>query len=421
MASATDPGEASATTHAPELETWLRDFTAHAGSDAVVADFVRQVDERITRQVPVFDGDPVLTEVLHSSTGAQWRAFLAGLGAEHTLALPPAAAELARTLARRGHDLGVLLKVYRDAQHAVFAFFTEVTDTLDESAPPRDAVLKYLWSRAQEWMSDSVEQLIETYYTERERLSEGAAHRRAELVESLLDGTDTDADRATLELGHALSQWQTAVVLWSTRDTSDATSTLLDLGRRVGTALGVGQPLTLLTGTRDLWLWVATPAQPDARSLQSLADALDQAGVRLAAGASAPGLAGFRGSHDEARAAQSVALRAALVPPVVTYPDVELLCLVAGSPELAARMVQREIGPLCAADKNLAQVRETALAYLTSGLNVEATAARLFVHKNTVRYRLSRAEELLGHPLGSRAASVEIALRYVAMFGPPAS
>lgn len=59
------------------------------------------------------------------------------------------------------------------------------------------------------------------------------------------------------------------------------------------------------------------------------------------------------------------------------------------------------------------------LAYLTTR-SVEAVADRLFVHKNTVRYRIARAEELLGHPLTERAAHLALALRYVALFGPPA-
>jgi DNA-binding PucR family transcriptional regulator len=63
-------------------------------------------------------------------------------------------------------------------------------------------------------------------------------------------------------------------------------------------------------------------------------------------------------------------------------------------------------------------VRETVLAHLTT-LNVEATADRLFVHKNTVRYRIAKAEELLGHPLSERSTQVELALRWVSLFGSP--
>jgi DNA-binding PucR family transcriptional regulator len=102
----------------------------------------------------------------------------------------------------------------------------------------------------------------------------------------------------------------------------------------------------------------------------------------------------------------------------VLYRDVELLCLTAGSESLTRRMAERELGALGGAAKNISLIRETVLAYFESGLNVEATAERLYVHKNTVRYRLARAEELVGHGLSERPAHLELALRYLSMFGP---
>lgn len=46
-------------------------------------------------------------------------------------------------------------------------------------------------------------------------------------------------------------------------------------------------------------------------------------------------------------------------------------------------------------------VLETVVTYLATNLNVPKTAESLFLHTNTVRYRLSRAEELLGKSLAS--------------------
>ncbi len=43
---------------------------------------------------------------------------------------------------------------------------------------------------------------------------------------------------------------------------------------------------------------------------------------------------------------------------------------------------------------------ETAEAYLRNGRAIEATARELFVHANTVRYRLARIAELIGYDLG---------------------
>jgi hypothetical protein len=63
--------------------------------------------------------------------------------------------------------------------------------------------------------------------------------------------------------------------------------------------------------------------------------------------------------------------------------------------DAAARdqLVERVHDPLAAAG---AAVLETVRAYLESGSTVEGTARTLFVHPNTVRYRLRRATELTG-------------------------
>lgn len=399
------------------LHSWASRFALEGARPEAVAAFVERVDAGIVEQIAEIAGDPVLVEDLHRSTGAQWTSFLSTFGGEHRFALPPAAADLARSLARRGLDLGVLLKVYRAAHPGVFSFVSEITDALSEDDPPSNAALKFMWTRAEQWMDDSVEQLISTFYEEREYHLAGALARRAEIVEALLSGTAPGTEDPSGDLGHALTQWQTAFVAWAPEAGRGATDPLLGIAAEAARALKAPRPLSIVAGSRDVWFWVATPAEPDLAALAGLTDQLD--GARLAIGLPAPGVSGFRSSHDEARAAQRLVLPAPSAPPLVYYRDLELLCLVDTEDAALRRMVAREIGELCGAEKNLAQIRETTLTYLTSQLNVAATAERLYVHRNTVRYRLSRAEELLGHPLADRAAHVELALRYVALFGPP--
>jgi DNA-binding PucR family transcriptional regulator len=48
--------------------------------------------------------------------------------------------------------------------------------------------------------------------------------------------------------------------------------------------------------------------------------------------------------------------------------------------------------------------------YLTTG-SYTVTAERMVLHKNTAQYRVRKAEEALGAPVGERRADLELALR----------
>lgn len=61
---------------------------------------------------------------------------------------PDAAIALARSVARRGLELGVLLKIYRAGQQAIFRYLTDLTAGLKQGDPSRDQVLVGVWSRA---------------------------------------------------------------------------------------------------------------------------------------------------------------------------------------------------------------------------------------------------------------------------------
>src|SRR5215218_1433982 len=82
-----------------------------------------------------------------------------------------------------------------------------------------------------------------------------------------------------------------------------------------------------------------------------------------------------------------------------------------GDPIARATLTERVAVPLQGAG---GEVLETVRAVLNSGGNLEATARALFVHPNTVRYRLKRAGELTGlsatDPRGSWTLQVALAL-----------
>jgi DNA-binding PucR family transcriptional regulator len=66
---------------------------------------------------------------------------------------------------------------------------------------------------------------------------------------------------------------------------------------------------------------------------------------------------------------------------------------------------------LAADDEHHARLRETLLVFLHTGGSYKATAERLVLHKNTVQYRIRKAEESLGRPVSENRHDVELALR----------
>jgi DNA-binding PucR family transcriptional regulator len=57
------------------------------------------------------------------------------------------------------------------------------------------------------------------------------------------------------------------------------------------------------------------------------------------------------------------------------------------------------------------RLRDTLLVFLQTGGSYKTTAERLTLHKNTVQYRIHKAEESLGRPVGESQHDVELALR----------
>ena len=55
-------------------------------------------------------------------------------------------------------------------------------------------------------------------------------------------------------------------------------------------------------------------------------------------------------------------------------------------------------------------MRDTLRVFLQENGSFKATAERLILHKNTVQYRIRKAEESLGHPVSENRLHVELAL-----------
>src|SRR5579859_605342 len=138
----------------------------------------------------------------------------------------------------------------------------------------------------------------------------------------------------------------------------------------------------------------------------------DRSRIRLTAGISAPaeGVTALAGALHEAQSARRLAaIRAAAAAPapvpaicVVTSDEVAshelLLASVPGSVLRSFR--DRLLGPLLAYDeRHRAELLPTLREFLACSGSWNACAARMYVHVNTVRYRIRRIEELTGRDL----------------------
>jgi DNA-binding PucR family transcriptional regulator len=85
---------------------------------------------------------------------------------------------------------------------------------------------------------------------------------------------------------------------------------------------------------------------------------------------------------------------------------------ITGDGPARARLVDRVYHPL--RDSAGGNLLETAAAFLESGAGLEGTARLLFVHPNTVRYRLAKIADLTGYDLSDshEALTVRLALAY---------
>ncbi len=395
-------------------QAWVEEFVRAEIQTPTIESWLGRISERIRSGVPEVDGDAVLRRTVERAARSQWIAFLGQLSQPaQEFVLVPEAAEVATTLAQRGHQMPVVLGIYTHARREIWQHMTSVVGLLPEGEYDEKSVLVHLWSRASAWIDSSVEASLEIFQTETDRIRHGDEARRLEAAKAILGGHVTDPKRASASLGgHPVSGLNTAILLHTNED--DMITDLRGAATRLVKVIGPSTSLVIHPGGRDLWCWVNTRRLPGLENLRSCAAWLAERQITAVVGAPAPGVSGFRQSHRDATAAQQVAMRSDISEPLTLFTDVELLTLVA-SVDGAERFVHRTLGALAGPGEAVERLRETLHALLSLG-GVDAAAKELSVHKNTVRYRMERAEELLGRPVQGAAAEIELALRWHARF-----
>jgi hypothetical protein len=205
------------------------------------------------------------------------------------------------------------------------------------------------------------------------------------------------------------------VVCWTEKATSGGGAlaglehATAEIARQAGLE---GRPIFLPQDESSAWAWLPLGAK-DAFPVEAVSPSVLGAGpgIRFALGVAGSGLTGFRRTHEQALGAHAVALAAGgSAQPVTSFADVAPLALMSGSTELIRAWVIETLGTLADDDGHQAMLRDTLRVFLQENSSFVATAERLTLHKNTVRYRIGKAEESLGRPVGGDRLHVELAL-----------
>ncbi len=352
--------------------------------------------------------DPVIVETIRRSTRESCLRWLAG-NISHPgepVAADVTAAELAavRNVVFRGLDELAVMDAYRLAQNAALRYWMPVAFQVTSDPGQLREMLDVCQRSIASFIESVVVELCQMIRDERGQLSRGTDPAIREIVARIVDGAAPTAESEG-RLGYALNQHHTAAVLWSDRhDVDDAD---LDRVARVLLADAAGERSGLLmrADAATRWVWLPGRAGPD---LSGAAAALGRfPGIRIAVGPTCAGIDGFRHSHLDALTAQRLVAQAHICRRIVRFTDIELVALLSADPERRDRFVARALGEFATAD---AELRRTVLTFIRERYSASRTAARLFIHRNTLLRRLGQADELLPQPLEDAHLSVAMAL-----------
>lgn len=328
---------------------------------------------------------------------------------------------IVRETARREFPLRDIVRGLRIVQR----HWTEVLLDLAERGLPaaqRGARTRQLVAAITHFFDETVDAVMVEYLCERQLLLGRALGSRREVVQRLLAGELVE--EAERVLGVDLAHHHLAVALAGyghqpaglERHPSSA-SALLD---ELSGCLHGASPLLVPGDEGEVWAWLSCERAVQAGEV-SLVSGVVARDDRAVAGIGRPraGRDGFCRSILDARDALRIARLRPTGQKVVAFDEVRLAALLSTDLERARSFVRDELGPLAADHPGTAELRATLRAYYGCEQSLVRTAGRLFLHRNTVVYRLRRIEQLLGRPVGEDALELHAALELEANLGPP--
>lgn len=312
-------------------------------------------------------------------------------------------------LARLEADLGIplqqLQRSYRVGLREIWCSWQQHV-TLQVEPSIRFDVLSVGTQRIIEVLDFIVGRASAGYSEREEELRRSGAQARRRLIEQVLTSDDEvglQDDFAVLR--YDLSAAHLAVMLSGGEDR--AVETVAD---RLGAGVGASGVLVMRMTSDASVIWFSRARSWTEALQDQLATGFVGAGFAAAVSDAEAGIEGFREVYRRVQRVEKVRRSLSPVPQLLHTRDVRLEVLHLHDGVESQQFVALELGTLAQGGWRYSQLRETLLVYLESRNHVEA-AAKLGIHEHTVRNRLQRCEQLLGHSVSDRVAEVLVALR----------
>ena len=321
----------------PPVAELVADVATAVGRQAAAVS--EDVYKEILGEIPQLDLDQPLRALLASNIDSNVEACLQIM--QHGIDLaavraPTVAVEYARRLAQRGTPLTALLRAYR-LGHARFSdwLLTELAEHTGDAEMIIATTLS-LSRIVAGYIDQTSEEMVAAYTRERENWLPKRNAARAARIRDLLSGERISVSATEAALGCRLRQYHVGLVCW-TADAKAAAGSVTRLEHAISHVAakiaGAGEPVFLPRDESSAWAWLPLGIRDRFDAAGAAAAGVD-GDLHFAFGDAARGVTGLRLTHQQALAAQAVALAAGIPPRVVTFGEFAPVAMMLGSAEL---------------------------------------------------------------------------------------
>ncbi|WP_158268790.1 PucR family transcriptional regulator [Salinibacterium hongtaonis] len=258
------------------------------------------------------------------------------------------------------------------------------------------------------------------YHESMSRMREMRMMGQRQMLERIIAGDFATAPHAEEILGFDTGMLHACVML-SARPSHEAAvspSEFASFRRECEKALSAHRVAFVPQDGTSMWMLVSDGALAVSQLVDELTPIAERTPwVIMSIGIARREQPGIRAAYVSAEAVHASRRQRRDAAPIATFADDGHLAVLMASEELVRWLVEEELGPLLGEGPILHDLRHTLEVLLHNLGNIRVASEELYVHRNTIAYRLDKIEALLGRNPLERPLTTHLALQLAARGG----